>query len=153
VTLLEGVFIALKSEDEPLQVVRRKLLAARYAGLDCPGALEFLDLLLEVPLFVRQRAGPAGRGETDGAEQCYERDSHTCSPRDAEDSGAEEEGGRESRPSFLRPGPRVRQLASDETPGGFRAASSAPSRTRRAWPPCRCSPRGKAAPRAVGSCS
>src|SRR5262249_36158303 len=77
----DGVLVALISDDEPLQQVGRNLLAARFAGLDGPGALEFLELFLEVRLVVRQGAGTAGRGETDGAEQCYERDPHTCSPR------------------------------------------------------------------------
>src|SRR5207249_1455520 len=86
VTLLDGVLMALESQDEPLQLADRKLLAARFAGLECPGALEFPDLLLEVRLLVRQGAGPAGRGEPDGAEQCYKRDSHTGSPSHVEDS-------------------------------------------------------------------
>src|SRR5205807_5420531 len=81
VTLLDRVLRPLKSKDERLQLSNRKLLAARFAGLECPGALEFPDLLLEVRILVRQGAGPAGRGEPDGAEQCYKKDSHTCSPK------------------------------------------------------------------------
>src|SRR5439155_822590 len=68
--------MALKSKDEPLQLAGRKLLSARFAGLECPGALEFPDLLLEIRLLVRQGTGPSGRGETDGAKQCYKRYSH-----------------------------------------------------------------------------
>src|SRR5262249_39441797 len=60
-----------------------KLLAARFAGFDCPGTLEFPDLLLEVRLLVCEGTG---RSETDGAEQCHKKDSHTSSPWYLEDS-------------------------------------------------------------------
>src|SRR5438874_12463049 len=52
----------------PFKLADRKLRAARFTGLECPGALEFPDFLLEIRLFVRQGAGPAGRGEPEGAE-------------------------------------------------------------------------------------
>src|SRR5438270_13653209 len=98
--------MALKSEDEPLQLADRKLLAARFAGLECPGALEFPDLLLEVRLVARQGAGPAGRGEPDGAEQCTKRDSHTCSPKKGARLGFHSAGGPCSAgPAAARPIP------------------------------------------------
>ena len=74
------MLIALKNDDESLQLGGMNFLAARYVRFNCPGALELLDFLLEVRLVIRRGAGPAGRGETDSAAQCYEKDSHTCSP-------------------------------------------------------------------------
>src|SRR5262245_49523878 len=102
VTVFEGVLVAFKDDDEPLQLVGRYLYTGSDTGLDGPDALEFLDLLLEVRLVIRPRVGSVGRGETDDTKQCRQRDSHTCSPRPVEDSDIAAEGTRPTFPTGIR---------------------------------------------------